>query len=724
MRDKKKINTNKIIINKYTFIIVFFLFLCLCGRLVYLCLVDYKVNDETITAFIDKRNLNKEVIEPVRGTIMDSSGDVLAQSVASYTVIAYLSPTRSENSDTLKHVQDKEDTALKLAPLINMSESDILSLLNKDVYQVELGPGGRNLSQIQMEAIAKLELPGIDFVRSLKRYYPNGDFASYMLGYTVTSEKNKRMEGQMGVEQYFDDLLKGDAGHITYEQDRYGYKIANGREYVEEAEDGDNIYLTVDNNIELFIDNAVKKMQADSAAEWGLMIVADARTGAILGYSSTPSFNPNERNMTSYIDPIVGNPFEPGSTMKIFSYMCAIDSGNYDGSKTYTSGSKTYESNGDSDDVVINDWNKEGWGDISYDAGFALSSNIAVANMLENFINRDDLKACYKKYGFGSKTRFTIPNEDKGMIDFKYQIEAATAGYGQGITTTPIQQIQALTAIANDGVMLKPYLVSKIVDANNGKVTYTGKRKELERIAKESTIKKIKDLMLSVIQPDREKATGYSYYMEGYDLIGKTGTAQIFDYNTGSYLQGESDYIYSFSGLYPYDNPEIIIYSALKRPKDSGSYIAPAVKDVITNISKYLNLDSESVDSSSIVIDNYLNLDAGIVREDLTNMGAKVIVVGDGDTIVNQYPSYNSNMTINKDELVILLTNHQDKKMANLTGLSYKDVVTICQFMGIKYKINGSGYVTSQSISEGGLVGDSDVLVVNLESKYLNEGNG
>ena len=394
-KEKTSININKIV-----YIVISLFFIGGVIRLSYLCLFDYKVGEVTISAFISNRNTIEEVVEPTRGDILDINGDVLAQSVSSYTVIAYLSETRSEGSDTILHVVDKENTAKILAPYINMSEEDILTLLNKDAYQVELGPGGRNLSQLEMEEIKNLNLPGIDFISTTKRYYPNGDFASYILGYTKNDDEGN-IVGELGIEEYYNKELTGTPGFITYEKDRYGYKIANGREYIEPASNGDDIYLTIDNNIELFIENAVKKMSEESEAEWALMVVADAKTGAILGYSSTPSFDPNIRNMTSYIDPIVGNAYEPGSTMKIFSYMCAIESGNYNGSDTYTSGSKTYESEVTGEKVTINDWKKEGWGDITYDQGFALSSNIGVANLVESVINKSDLKACYQQYGFG-----------------------------------------------------------------------------------------------------------------------------------------------------------------------------------------------------------------------------------------------------------------------------------------------------------------------------------
>ena len=714
---KEKIKSN-IIIYKWLYVLIFLFFVIFAFRLSYLCLVDYKVGDSTITSFINNRNTIEEVIYPTRGDILDKNGNVLAQSVSSYTVIAYLSETRSEGSEEPLHVVDKKATAEALSSLINMSVEDIMKLLEKDAYQVELGPGGRNLSQIQMEKIKELNLPGIDFISDTKRYYPNGDFASYMLGYTKTKEENgnNTIVGELGIEEYYNETLTGSTGFVTYEKDRYGYKIANGREYIEPADDGDDIYLTVDNNIQLFIENAVKKMSEDSEAEWTLMVVADAKTGAILGYSSTPSFDPNIRNMTSYIDPIVGNAYEPGSTMKIFSYMCAIESGNYKGDDKYMSGSKTYESETTGEKVTINDWKKEGWGEITYDQGFALSSNIAVANLVETAIGKSELSACYSNYGFGKATDFTLKREATGSIDFNYQIEVATAGYGQGITTTAIQHIQTLTAIANDGIMLKPYIVSKIVDSNTGKTNFEGKRTEIKQIASESTIDKIKELMASVVTPNSETSTGYPYYMDGYNIIGKTGTAQIFDYEKGEYLKGESDYIYSFSGMYPGDNPEIIIYTALKKPKDSNNYLAPAVKEVIQNVSNYLNIKESQSINTSYEIDSYINEEVNEVTPLLQNKGLNLIIIGDGNKIISQYPSKNTKLT--KGDNMILLTNNYDKKMLNLIGLSYKEAKIILEYMGINYTIEGNGYVYEQSIAEGTIINEEDTLVIKLKNKY------
>lgn len=716
---KIEMNTKLVRKNNIVFVFIFFLFGVFALRLAYLCLVDYKVGKVTISDFITNRNIKSETILPTRGGIYDKNGNVLAQDVASYSVIAYLDSSRSEGSKIQLHVSDVEATATALSPYLNTDVDTLKEILSRDAYQVELGSGSRNLSQIEMENIKNLNLPGIDFIKSTKRYYSNGDFASYLLGYTVNTEdkdKNLWKVGEMGIEEYYNKELTGTSGFVTYEKDRYGYKIANGREYKEDAINGSNIYLTIDDNIQLFAENAVKKASSDSEAEWVLMVIADAKTGAILGYTSTPSFNPNDRDMTSYLNPIVNYNYEPGSTMKIFSYMCAIESGNYNGQDTYLSGSKTYTSETTGEETTINDWYKPGWGYITYDQGFALSSNIAVANLVETFINKKDLKACYQKYGFGQATGFTLAREQKGSIDFNYQIEVATAGYGQGITTTPIQYIQALTSLANDGNMLKPYVVSKIVDSNTGKTTFEGEKKVIGKVASTETVTKMKELMRSVINPDGSVATGSLYYMDGYDLIGKTGTAQIFDYEHNQYMTGWSDYIYSFAGLYPGDDPNVIVYMALKKPKDTTNYIAPAIREVIVNVSKYLNLKMEEEVDTSYKITSYTNKNTLTTRDELLGKGLNVLVLGTGDKIINQYPGKNN--IVNSGDLVVLLTNNYNKEMVDLTGLSYKEANNILKLMGANYKLLGKGYVTSQSVAPGTVIDMNTVVEVNLQEKY------
>lgn len=700
MQDNK-INTNKLKVSKFVYLIVFFLFLIFIISLSYRTLIDYKAKGNlTISEFINNRNTVEETLLPERGTIYDALGNPLAQDVSSYTIIAYLDESRSEDSETLRHVKDKEKTAKLLSEHINESYERILELLNKDAYQVEFGTAGKNLSQIKMEEIKALNLPGIDFIKSTKRYYPNGDFASYLLGYTKnkTLNNNLYMVGELGIEGYYNEELTGKEGYLTYEKDGRGNKIANSREYKEDAIDGSDVYLTIDTSVQLFIENATKKAAEQSQAEWVVMGVMNAKTGAILGYTSTPSFDPNIRNLKSYLDPLVSYTYEPGSTMKTFSYMCAIQNGRYNGQDTFQSGSMTYTSAyNDKDTVTIKDWNNTGWGTITYDYGFAMSSNIGVASLLKNkVITKNELKACYEKFGFGKKTNITLNNELSGDISFKYDVEAATAGYGQGIMVSPIQILQGMTIVANDGVMLKPYIVSKIV-SSSGKTILENKKEEIGKVVDKSTTDKMKELLRSVITPDSTKGTGSAYYMEDYDLIGKTGTASIFE--NGKYLVGSSDYIYSFAGLYPGDDPDIIIYMAMKKPKTTSTYMSTAIKDVIVNISKYLNIDTEEEKEQTYKTENYLEKSVTTVQKELTDKGLKVITLGTGNKIINQYPQ--KNITLTKNNLVVLLTNDYDKTMVDLSGLSYKECIEVLKLMNINYELSGYGYVTEQSIPPG-----------------------
>ena len=711
---RKKTNIEKIRPNYILAPCVLLLFCALIARVFYLCTVDYKVGEETISAFIKNRNTEEDIILPKRGSILDANNNVLAEDVASYSVIAYLDEKRSENSKIPLHVVDPDATAEKLAPYINMKPEDLKLLLRKKAYQVELGPGSRNLSQLQMEEIKKLNLPGIDFIASTKRYYPSGDFAPYVIGYTINEEdKNKNVwkVGQLGIEEYFNDNLTGHSGYITYEHDRNGYKIANGREYIEPADDGDNVYLTIDSNIQLFTENAVKQMQKDSEAEWGFIIVADAKTGAIMSYATFPSFDPNKKNITNYIDLMTGTTFEPGSTMKIFSYLCAIDSGKYNGIATYDSGKITYtDKNGKQ--TTIHDWNKVGWGKITYDYGFSMSSNVGAASLLEtNIIDKKALKTCYSNYGFGKITGFTLNRESVGRIKFNYDVDAASATFGQAITITPIQMVQALTTISNNGKLLRPYIVSKIVDPDTEELEYESTTEVMDIVAKTESISKIKELMKSVVCNDSEKCTGSAYYLEDYPIMGKTGTAQIYDEKTGTYMRGEADYVYSFAGLYPTDNPEIIIYSALKKPKDTTNYIAPAIKNIVINTSKYLNIITDNNKAKIYKIESYINKETNTIKSELEENKMKVFILGTGEKIIGQYPQKNTNLY--PGSTVVLLTDKYDKKIPDLKGLSYKDAINILKLMKVKYTIEGKGYVTNQSIEPNSII--TEDMTVNLK---------
>ena len=300
---KKRLNVNKIKVNKLALIFILLFFVVAIGRMTVLAL-STEIDGINIKTFVKNRNTRKRTEYAKRGNIYDSSGNILAQTVNSYTLIAYLSPSRSNGFKNPQHVVDKEATAKALAPIINTNEDYILSLLNQNLYQTEFGVNGRNLSELKKEEIEALNLPGLGFIQSYKRYYQNDDFASYVIGYVRTSDDGE-MNGEMGIESYYNDMLKGEDGYTIYQQDINGYKMPNTREEVKKSINGVDVYLTLDSNIQFFAEKYTKEAYEEYSPEWALTVVADAKTGAILASTSYPSFNPNIKNLTNYLNPLV-----------------------------------------------------------------------------------------------------------------------------------------------------------------------------------------------------------------------------------------------------------------------------------------------------------------------------------------------------------------------------------------------------------------------------------
>ena len=699
------------------FLVFLFLMFVLFGRYCYLALSP-TINGRDIKVFASNRNTVSKVLTAKRGTIYDMSGNVLAQNVTSYTLIAYLDEERSTKTQ-INHVKDIDSTAKALAPVLETEEESLKKMLQKGKeqgkYQIEFGSAGKNLTELKKSEIESLNLPGIDFEESYKRYYPNGDFASYILGYAKTNEytdKNGKLvtsiDGELGIEAKFDDELKGTDGYLMYQQDRFGYKIPDTKEERIDALDGKDIYLTLDSSIQRFAETEVQYMQSEYEPQWTIITVMDAKTGDILASASTPSFNPNLRNITSYENPLVSNAFEPGSTMKIYTYMCAIDKGTYNGEETFKSGSIEVA------DAVIRDWNNRGWGSITYDKGFEYSSNVGVSTMINHFIDRDEMKDCFKKYGFGSSTGIDLSRELSGSLGFKYPVEVANAAFGQGITTTPIQHLKALSMIANDGQELTPHIVSKIVDSNTGKTTYKRKIEKSAKLVKQSTIDKIKDLMDNVVNSPDPEATGKKYHIDGFDVIGKTGTSQIYDEKRGGYLKGSNDYIYSFAGMYPKEDPEIIIYAAIKQPNvGSSSTLSTSINNLMKNIAKYKNMFEEETKNNSSVtslkLDSYINKKVTDVKKIMDENHINTTIIGNGDKIINQYP--NKGETVLSYDRVFLITNGDQGKMPDLLGYSRSDAIYLMKTLGYDYELEGYGYVTAQSIKAGELVGDKTVKI-------------
>lgn len=698
-----KKNSRIFSIIKISKIATIFLFVVILVKLTYVA-ISPKVDGIDLNTFALSRTTATKTIEASRGTIYDINNEVLATNVRSYTVIAYLDESRTSDEANPRHVVDKETTAEKLSPLINMTPKQILKLLNtKNVYQVELGPGGRNITELIKEEIEALDLPGIDFIKSTKREYPNGDFASYIIGYAKKNDEGS-IVGELGIEGKYNNELTGTNGKTIYQKDAYGYRIANTPEVTEEAKNGYDIYLTLDSNIQLYLENAIKEIE-NFNIDWATLTIADAKTGAIVGSTSSPSYNPNILNITDYNNPLVSYTYEPGSTMKIYSFMAAIEEGLYKGDELYQSGSIQVS------DYNISDWNKEGWGKITYDKGFTYSSNVA-AVLLSQKLGKEKLLDYYKKFGFGKKTGIELSNEYDGKIKFNYESELASASYGQGITTTPIQNIQALTSLSNGGTILKPYIISKIVD-NEGNVVYEGKRTELTKVVSSNTVKKMMDLMDETVNSKDTAVTGYRYHTDKLTLIGKTGTANYTQ--NGKYVSGQYSTIRSFAGLFPKDDPKYIIYVSVKKFQGASSSLGNIIKKMVESVVTYKNLSDKdsNVDESKVVnIASYINQGKNETIKLLEKYGLCPIVIGDGEYIINQYPSTNSSVLYGSK--VFLVTNGNNITMPNVIGWTHNEINTFAKLIKINYNINGYGKVINTNIPEGSIIDLNNDLLVEL----------
>lgn len=793
MKKVKKKNTiiaNNWLIPKKILLFYLFILLILIIQFAHISLFSKVYGDDLKEIAANRTTVFKELIAD-RGTVYDNEGNILATNVASYTLIAYLSESRTTDENNPNHVIDKEMTAKKLSELLDAPYDYVYKRLQEDKYQVEFGNYGSGLTELEKIEIEKLELPGIDFDESTKRFYPNGEFASYIVGYakeytrinlklkedyslkkhyssyyekyddidliiydenivadngdtikaikegstffeltigkdklplikgilTVTTNDvsirtDEVIEGELGVESKFNSYLKGINGSITYQRDLSGYKIPDTPEEKIEAVDGKDIYLTIDSNIQRFLETAVKKQIEDWGSEWIIMAVMDAKTGEILGSATSPNFDPN--NLTSdmsYQNPLVSYSYEPGSVMKIYTYLCAANTGKYDGSKKYKSGSIKIGSN------TVSDWNKRGWGEISYDIGFTYSSNVGSINVAKEYLSPSELKACLKSYGFNSKTGIELSGELTGNVNYRENIEIdyLSVSFGQGLSTTAIQQLQALSILANDGHMVKPHIIKKVVDNNTGKVTET-KVEISDRIVSSDAVNHVKKLMYDNVH--MKTATGYYYYIENYDIIGKTGTAQISE--NGKYLTGDGNYIISFAGMFPYDDPEIIIYTAIKKPKTFQSRaIAPYVKEVIYNISKYKNMYSEIEEQKTnikkYIMPSFISQNTISCKEQLNKLGLNTFVIGDGEKIINQIPIKGT--TVLTGDKIFIKTNSKNILMPDMSGWSRNEVIRYSNLVGLEYKISGYGYVKNQSIKSGTLLKDQ-IIEVNLENNY------
>jgi cell division protein FtsI (penicillin-binding protein 3) len=511
-----------------------------------------------------------------RGTIYDANLKELAISIDVTSIAAH--PPKIENARA---------TAKSLSSVLKMNRKSLTRKLasNKKFVWIK-----RKVTPKEAEAVRNLNITGVDFIPEHKRFYPNKTLAAQVLGFTNIDD-----HGLEGIEFYYNEYLQGSASQYTILKDALGRGFdaekTAGLNYK-----GNNLVLTVDSVIQYITEKALEETVKKFSAKSGMAIVMGPKTGAILAMAHYPFFNPNAINnfkQKMWRNRIITDPFEPGSTMKIFAAASAIQTGSCSPNSIFYCENGAYKVG----KHVIHDTHEHGW--LSLQQIIKYSSNIGAVKF-SAITGPKSLYKTLRDFGFGAKTEIDCPGETVGILaPYKQwtKIDAGTISFGQGISVSALQLISATSAIANKGVLMKPYIVQAITDQNGQLIKSFGPRK-VKRVISEKTARTLAIIMKTVIT---EGGTGVNAALEGYSVCGKTGTAQKID-EKGKYARGK--YVSSFIGFLPEKMPKAVILVVIDEPEEQhyGSIVAaPAFKKIARKTLNYMNIRPKSKTGKLIV---------------------------------------------------------------------------------------------------------------------------
>ncbi|MFS0654212.1 penicillin-binding protein [Bacillus sp. 179-C3.3 HS] len=711
MPKKNKMMNRGAAIASICFALFFFIILV---RFMYIQITG-TVDGQVLAVKANEQYQSKKNLEAKRGSILDRNGNVIAEDTSVYKLIAIMSDKMTVDPKKPMHVVDKEKTAKELSKVIDMSESEILRRLNtKDAFQVEFGKAGKDISYSTKEKIEKLELPGIAFEKDTKRYYPNGMFASNLIGYARLDEATKDMTGAMGLEKTLNKYLKEKDGYVTFNSDKSGWALPNSKEDIVAPKNGNNVTLTIDQKIQAFLEESMTQVANKYKPKKIIATVVDPKTGKVLAMGQRPSFNLNELDITNYNNDVISYAFEPGSTMKIFTLAAAIEEGVYQGkSEKFQSG--TYKVGGG----LVRDHNGgNGWGKIDYHEGVLRSSNVVFAKLAKEKLGFNRYEQYLKKFNFYDKTGIDLPNEASSKINYRYEYDKASTAYGQASAVTPIQQIQAATAIANGGSMMKPYVIDRITDPSTNKTILQHEPTVAGKPISADTAKEVRDILGEVVSS--KIGTGQPYQIKGFDVAGKTGTGQIG--GAGGYLQGRNNYVFSFMGMAPKDDPKLLVYVAVQQPQlsetETGSApVSQIFNPVMKNSLLYLNIaptktDDKKSDKQKVkqeAMPSLLDLEVKQAEAEARNKKLNPIVIGDGLSVKRQWPNAGSDFSENQK--VFLKTAGKTIKMPDMKGWSRREVLQFASISGARIETKGQGYAVKQSVKSGAKISDKVITV-------------
>ena len=489
-----------------------------------------------------------------RGFVLDRNREKMALSLETYSV--YARPYE---------IEQKKLTAKKLAAILNMKYQDILKLLGRNSPFIWIA---RQVDIKYIKALEELDLKGIYLEKEYKRYYPYGNLCSHVIGFSGIDN-----QGLEGIEYYFDDFLlpkRADNKGIDYFTYSRGYTVV----------------LTIDNYIQEIVEEEIERARERTGARLVTGAVMDPSTGEILALANKPDYDLN--NFSKYSDSIKRNKtitdtFEPGSTFKIFIAAALIDN-------SLISEKDTFYCNGwiDVGDLVIHDTGVHGR--VDFRQVLERSCNVGMVSS----VKRIDTTQLYEKlrdFGFGTPTGINLPGEAKGILrnpgDWSGVSKYAIA-IGQEVSATPLQLIAAASALANGGDLMQPRIIKQI-EKPDGTIIKSYTPMKIRSVISKETSELILSILKGVIT---ERGTGYKAYIDGYEIGGKTGTAQIADIENGGYLAGQ--FYSSFVGFIPVTKPRIVVLVTLDRPRGEvyggGQTAAPVFKNIVERIAPYLNI--------------------------------------------------------------------------------------------------------------------------------------
>ncbi len=622
---------------RFVVLFISLLMLAIIIKVFYIQVFEYnKLN--TLAKDLWSRNLP---ITADRGKILDRNGKVIADNIT--TTSLYLIPNQ---------IKDKERVAKDLASILNVSYDDMLGHVSKKTSLERVHPEGRQLSFEIADKINALNYDGVYLLKEAKRYYPYDNLMAQTLGFVGIDN-----QGLSGLELKYNDYLEGENGSIKYFSDAKGNRLKEAEEY-NEAKSGLDITLTIDLDLQQAVERELDNVMNKYNPEQALAIAMNPKTGELLAISSRPNYNPNNyktasteilnRNLPIWMT------YEPGSTMKITTLASSINEGivNLFEDHFYDGGSITV------DGARLHCWKAGGHGAETYLQVVENSCNPGFVN-LGLKLGKEKLFKYIKDYGFGDKTGIDLIGEENGIIfdlDKVGNVELATTAFGQGISVTPIQQVRAVSASVNGGTLYKPYILKNITDSNTKTTILEASSESIRQVITKETSDMVRFALESVVA----NGTGRNAYIENYRVGGKTGTAQKVD--KGHYMVG--NYIVSFVGFMPADDPEIVVYVAIDHPKGvtqyGGTVAAPVAKAILESYISIRKLEPASDPMPKVYnwndvkyqkLPNVVGMSLDEAKKTLK--GYTLEYSGDGNKVIYQSPQ--ANLYVSDNSIVKLM---------------------------------------------------------------------